>query len=404
MRNTFCVRFYCRQGNARKDGFSPVEVSVIVKGERQMWQLPKKCRPDEFLKNKDIQTYCTAVENKLNEIYTNLSINDEAISAYKIKDIFQNGNNAKSYTLKNMFEDGMMLKASDGCNAATYRKYENIIKRFYEYTGHNEQQEANVVTFGDIMKFKAKIESIHQPQTTFKEMQHLKFFFILAFNSGKIKQNPFGVLKIKSGAKDMPYLTYKEIEKVRELKITSDKYDKQRDVFLFMCFTGLEWADMEALQVEDVKTNEYGQKYIKKARVKTGIEYVSVLYEDAPEIWDFYGGNLPLISPQKFNSYIKDIAKEAGIDKNVTSLTARHTYATYLLSEKKLSIDVVAKMLGHTTTSQTKQYAKMLETAVFEATVGSEQPRRNLTRKEFTRAEYEENMDDIEMFNRILGI
>lgn len=403
MRNTFCIRFYCREAKANKEGFAPVEVSLIVCGERQMWQLPKKCKPADFGKNKDIQLYCTAVENKLNEIYTNLTINDEPITAYIIKDIYVNGNSRKSYTLKNLFDDGLLMKAAENGDPSTYRKYENVIKRFYELTGRNENQEAGSVAHADIILFRNKIESIHQPQTSFKEMQHLKYFFSLAFNSGKIKSTPFGAIKIKKTQVDKPFLTYDEISKIRDLKITNDRLDKVRDIFLFMAFTGLEWADIVNLERGDVKTNEFKQRYIRKPRIKTGVEYVTVLYEDAVEIWDLYNGELPLLSPQKFNKYLKEIAEQAGIEKDITSLTARHTFACYLLNEKKLPIDIVAKMLGHTTTAETKTYAKMFAGSVFEANRTPEGPKRAPTHVP-TAKELRQDAASLAEFNRIMGI
>ena len=404
MRQTFCVKFYCREAKVRKDGIAPVEVSVIVNGERQMWQLPKSCKPQDFKTNKDIKLYCTAIENKLNEIYTNLTINNEPVTSYIIKDIYYNGNDRKSYTIAKMFEDGLKLKAMENGDISTYRKYENVTKRFYKLTGKQPQQEANSVNYTDIITFKAGVEKIHQSQTVFKEMQHLKYFFNLAFNSGKIKQNPFGTLKIKHGEKDKPYLTQEEIQAIKDLKITNDRLDKVRDVFLFLCYTGIEWADLINLKKEDVQLNKLGQYYIKKPRIKTGITYVSVLYADAIDVWKLYEGNLPLISPQKFNKYLKELSKSAKIDKNVTSLTARHSYAVFLLSDKKISMEVVQKMLGHASIKETHVYAKLLDNAVFEANNESEKEKGNITPHRETRAEMQADMDDIEAFNKLLGI
>ena len=371
MRNTFCIKFYCRKGNARKNGLAPVEVSVIVRGERQMWQLPKKCKPDEFQDDSDIKAYCTAIENKLNNIYTNLVINNEPITAFIIKDIFANGNERKSYTIKQMFEDGLKVKKAERTKIDTYNKYKAVTEKFYELTGLNEKKEARAVTHSHILLFKAEVEKIHQPQTVFKEMQQLKFFFQLAFSSGKIPANPFLNLKIKSGAHDKPFLTYEEITTIRNLQLTSDRLDKVRDVFIFMCFTGLEWADVEALKAEDIQKNELGQYYIRKKRVKTGIEYITILHENVYEIWDFYNG-LPLCSPQKFNAYLKEIVEKAQIKKAVTSLTARHSFACYLLSTKGLSCEIVQRMLGHKNIQQTQHYAKMFPKPVFEANASAE--------------------------------
>ena len=393
MRNTFCVRFYCRKGNVRKDGNAPIEISVIVNGDRQMWQLPKKCNPDEF-PTKDVKLYCTAIENRINEIYTNLTINNEPISAFIIKEVYLNGNSKKSYTIKQMFDDGLKMKALENGDLNTYKKYERVIGLFYELTGKNENTEANSVTYADIIKFKIGVENKHKPQTVVKEMQHLKYYFNLAFKAGKIKQNPYLNLKIKKGEEDKEYLTQEEVGKIRKLSIVSDRLDKVRDLFLFMCYTGLEWADIINLKKGDVKANEHEQLYIKKQRVKTGIEYTTILYEDAVELWDLYKGELPIISPQKFNKYLKEITDKAKIEKKVTSLTARHTFACYLLNEKKLSTEVVQKMLGHASQKETLHYAKLLDNTVF-----NENVKAPTTKKEFS-----QDTDDIEAFNKLLGI
>ena len=374
----------------RKNGKAPVEISVIVNGERQMWQLPKKCSPDEFKTNTDIKLFCTSVENKINEIYTNLSINDETITAFIIKDIYQNGSSKKSYTLKQMFEDGLKTKAMDNKNIGTYNKYKFVINYFYQFTGLNEKQEARAVNHSHIMAFKGGIESIHQPQTVCKEMQMLKYYFNLAMLNGKLSQNPFGAMKIKSGKVDKPYLTHEEVMKIKDLQLTSDRLDKVRDLFLFMCFTGLEWADIVNLKPDDVKHNEYHQYYIKKKRIKTGVEYVTILYENAYEIWDFYDHKLPIPSPQKFNKYMKEIADLAGIDKKVTSLTARHSFACYIFNNCKLSLEICQKMMGHSTPVQTLHYAKMFEHPVFEANIPMIEQKEKPATKQIEADEYDE--------------
>lgn len=404
MRQTFCVRFYCRKGNARKDGKAPVEISVIVNGERQMWQLPKKCKPEEFKTNKDIKLFCTSVENKINEIYTNLNINNEPITAYIIKDVYLNGNDRKSYTINKMFQDGLELKAKENVSVHTYNKYSIIPQLFYKATSYSPSQEANKINYSDILSFKAYIEKLHSKQTSVKELQRLKYFFILAFNSGKIKQNPFGAMKIKKNITEKEFLTYEEVNTISNLKITNDRLDKVRDVFLFMCFTGLEYADLINLKKEDVKINENKQYYIKKKRIKTGIEYIAILYEDAVAVWDLYDGELPVISDQKFNKYLKELATAAKIEKNITTLTARHTYACYLLNEKQLSIDIVQKMLGHTNPTQSKQYAKMLDNTVFKANNEAKEEKGIPVPHRETRREIEEEMEDLEIFKKLLEL
>ena len=401
MRETFCIRFYCRPAARRKDGRAPVEVSVIVSGERQLWQLPRKCRPEDFENDQDIKDYCKAIEGRLNKIHNYLVYNEEPVTAYRIKDMYFNGNAAKSYTLATLFDDGLKIKAEENHTVGTYNKYKLIREKFFKWTGLSEKQEADKCTATDIIQFRIEAEKQHVPQTVSKEMKNLKYFFNLAFNSGKIRRNPFASIKISAAEKDQSYLEYSEIRQIKNCIITNDRLDKVRDVFLFLCFTGLEWADLIHLNKNDVQKNQDGQYFIRKPRIKTGIEYLSILHEDAVKLWDFYDGQLPLVSPQKFNMYLKELAEIAGIEKKVTSLTARHTYACYLLNYKQVSIETVAKMLGHKTTNQTRRYAKMFGATVFEQNKTAQKPRQP---HRTTYMEYLEDKQAMEFFSQMLGV
>lgn len=409
MRRTFKVRFYCRESRKRKDDTAPVEVSIIVDGTREIFSLPRSCNPSEF-PTQDLALYLDAVRNKINGIYTALSIADEPITAFILKDVFLNGARKVSYTLKNMFDDGLKLKAAENRGLVAYSKYEVAVRHFYEILKLNPNREAGSVTHSDILTLMAGFRNIHKPQTIEKEMMRIKYFFLLAFNSGKIKSNPFAAIRIRRPEPENVFLTEEEVGRIRNLQITNDTLDKVRDAFLFMCFTGLEYSDMVALQPEDVKDSN-GLKYIKKKREKTGVEYVSVLYEDAVEIWDFYSGKIPLLSNQKFNKHLKNLSKNAKIDKNVSTLTARHTYGTYLI-QKGLPFDIVSKMLGHTNTKQTKTYAALLDETILKANFDVSSPKaekissasRYAPRNEIRRQSGQDWDDTLEWFRESLGI
>lgn len=363
MRQTFKVRFYCRASRRHKDGLAPVEVSIIVSGTREVFSLPKACDPDKF-PTEDLRLYCTGVENRINSIYTSLSLSNEPITAFILKDIFLNGTTT-SYILKKLFADGLELKAKEDPSVGTYRKYEIVRDAFYEHTGYQEAKEASSITYADILAVKAKLDGKFKPATVQKMLMRLKYFFLLAFNSGKIKSNPFAAIRIRRPETENIFLTEEELQRLIDAEIVEDKYDRARDIFVFMAGTGLEYADLCTLNQDSVQ--EYGNlHYIKGKRVKTGIEYLTVVQDFAMEIWNFYGGKIPKLSNQKLNKYLKTCQKTAKIDKNLTSLCARHTFGTLCLN-RGLSMDVVSKMLGHTSTAQTKTYASLLDTSVLDA-------------------------------------
>lgn len=364
MRQTFKVKFYCRPTKIRKDGTAPVETSIIVNGEREWFQLPRSCNPAEF-PTQDLSLYLDGVRSKINGIYTGLSLANETITAFILKDAFLNGYANNSYTLKRMFEDGLKLKSAQDNSLVAYRKYELIKEKFLSITGLNPNSEAGRVTHLDIMRFKVKLDAMHKPVTVEKEIMRLKYFFLLAFNSGKIKSNPFAAIKIRRPESENIFLTEVELQRLINAEILEDKIDRARDLLVFMAGTGLEYADLWTLAPESVQ--EYGNlHYIQGKRVKTGVEYITVVQDFALEIWNFYGGKLPKLSNQKLNKYAKECQKIAKIDKNLTTLVMRHTFGTQALN-RGLSIDIVSKMLGHTNTKQTKTYAELLSTTVLDA-------------------------------------
>ncbi len=108
-------------------------------------------------------------------------------------------------------------------------------------------------------------------------------------------------------------------------------------------------------------------------RGKTGVEFTFLVMKPARDILEKYNGKLPLISNVKYNEYLKIVAQAAGIDKPITSHWARHTGATILLNDGGVDMEVISRILGHTSTTQTrKTYAKLLDKTVITAMKGFE--------------------------------
>ena len=143
---------------------------------------------------------------------------------------------------------------------------------------------------------------------------------------------------------------------------STDRLNKVRDCFLFQAYTGLSYSDMAGLTKDDFIACDKGM-YLHKARVKTKVNYTVFLLPKAIALLEKYDWKLPVLSNQKYNSYLGEIKDIIGISKPLHSHIARHTAATQFLNNG-LSIDVVAKILGHTNTNMTKHYAKLLDTTV----------------------------------------
>ena len=370
MRTTFNIGFVCRQSKVTKAGKAPVEMSIIINGKRTYLTLPMKEDPKQFQKlvaskkMNPMKEYLEQIYQKVVVAQTELVKNDIPVTAISLKDYIQNGC-TNSYTIDDLFTEYLkILKKRVGVNltAAVYRKYEIVRDLFYASISNTKQ--VNEITNGVIANFYAELNRKYESTTSAAMMVKLKTIITYALDNGKLKINPFNSIKISKRTKEVEYLTLDEIQAIKS-KSFNGRLEKVRDLFLFQCFTGLAYADMAQLTKEDFQFNGE-QIFIKKCRVKTGISYLTVLIDEAVEIIRRYNFELPVLSNQKYNSYLKEIADLCGITKPMHTHIGRHTFATYMLN-KGVSIEVVAKMLGHSNIKQTQHYSKLVDKTVFKA-------------------------------------
>ena len=163
--------------------------------------------------------------------------------------------------------------------------------------------------------------------TISKQLSFLKWFLRWAFKKGVHQNNAYDSYKpkLKSTQKKIIFLTWDELNRLREFKIPSNKQalERVRDVFLFQCFTGLRYSDVFNLRRSDIKDD-----HIEVTTVKTSDSLIIELNNHSKAILDKYKDVafendkvLPVITNQKMNDYLKELAEMAGIDEPV-----RQTY------------------------------------------------------------------------------
>lgn len=123
----------------------------------------------------------------------------------------------------------------------------------------------------------------------------------------------------------------------------------------------------------DIVLSVDGEEWVKTKRSKTDTRSNIPILPIAQTIIEKYKDNellkekdlvLPVLSNQKMNAYIKEIATLAGITKNLTFHLARHTFTTTVTLTNGVPIESVSKMLGHTNLKTTQHYAKILDMKV----------------------------------------
>lgn len=368
----FNFSFVCRKSKAGRNGLAPIELSIIINKERTYITLPQKANPSTFSrdiasrKNNDIQDYLSAVRIKLNTIINKMMMDEEPITASSIKAIFTNGT-SNSHTIKRVCNEFCKqyqnkVEVGEAVNG-TFNKYLIAIDRFIEYFG--DTKEISSIKSNDIINFKLYIKKTYNynDTTVALYLSKIKTIITFAHNNGYITINPFANIKIGKREKEVEYLTQDEVDIIAHHHFIG-RLENIRDLFVFACNTGLSYSDMSQLSKMDIKQAE-GIYYVKKPRIKTSVVYTAILNDTAMEILRKYNYKLPVISNQKYNAYLKEIADICNITKPLHSHIARHTAATLMLN-KGYSIEIVAKILGHSNTRMTTHYAKLMDKTIFE--------------------------------------
>lgn len=167
----------------------------------------------------------------------------------------------------------------------------------------------------------------------------------------------------KRKEKSVQFLSEEEVDRIRTTDSQNESLNRVRDLFVFQAASGLAYTDMAKLVPTDFQVTEDGQYYIHDKRNKTGVFYTAVILEQGVEILKKYHFKLPIIRNHKLNVYLKAIRDLCGIDKPIFSHVARHTYATRCLN-RGIRLEVVAKLIGHSTTRMTQHYAKLLKNSI----------------------------------------
>ena len=370
-RSTANVSFYCRESKKNKDGLAPIELVIILNTRRCFIQLPRKEYPAAFKaqvkgkKRTDLIEYLDGVRARLNQIATTFLMEGRPLTSDALKTYFQTGG-YQVYTIENLFDDYMHIlskRVGKDLTPKSYRKYELARDKFYKIISPKEPVSA--ITKAVILDYQASMNQYLDYVTTNGYCQRVKTIIQFGIDNGHIKINPFSGIKLRKGEKSVQFLSEEEVDKIRTTDFHNESLNRVRDLFVFQAASGLSYTDMAKLVPTDFQITEDGQYYIHDKRNKTGVFYTAVILEQGVEILKKYHFKLHIIGNHKLNVYLKTIRDLCGIDKPIFSHVARHTYATRCLN-RGIRLEVVAKLLGHSTTRITQHYAKLLKNNILE--------------------------------------
>lgn len=387
-KSTFKVLFLIRRNQVNKDGKCAIIIKITVDGEYERLNSTLSIEPDlwdaaaskAIGRSSKIAEFNKRIEDMrhvLKEHYYDLLNRHGYVTAEMVKNAFT-GVTAKEESLVTLYlqhlEDTKKLIGISKANP-TYQKYERMYRRVVEFM--KKKYNITDIPLREIkyqfivdLEFFLRTEYGYSQNTTYKCMKFFKQVINKAIRAGLIFVDPFNGYKISVQRVDRGFLTEDDLKKMMDKEFASKRLEHVRDIFVFACFTGLAYIDLANLRVDNIQKMFDGRLWIVTHRQKTNTKVTVPLLPPALKILKKYEGKylegqlMPIITNQKLNCYLKEIADICGIEKNLTFHLARHTFATTMTLGKGVPIESVSKMLGHTNIQTTQIYARITNSKI----------------------------------------
>jgi len=203
-----------------------------------------------------------------------------------------------------------------------------------------------------------------------KVIQRFRSVIKMAVDYGWLPLNPFIGYKPRKVETEILYLTNSELELLTQFHFNQPRLNLVRDIFIFSTYTGLHYHEAFNLTKENLIQESDGSIWVVYMRLKTQkwsrvplllqAQNILASFEQVPKPY-----LLPRISNQKVNSYLKEIADIVGIKKNLTHKAARKTFASTVLLSNGVPMEIVSKLLGHSSIRITEtHYAELSNTKI----------------------------------------
>ncbi|WP_430973815.1 tyrosine-type recombinase/integrase [Sunxiuqinia rutila] len=384
------VNFSLKRSKSRADGKCPVYVRCTMDGQRfelstglfiipdlwdeRMQQVKGKNEESKTL-NKRLDKLMTKVQDAFNVLdstvdeFTIIDLKEKILGHRKttgLMDVF-------NYTVRDV-ESKVGVDYSKG----TFSHYKTTRDRLGEFVLKKFKR-------SDMPISMVNLDFIYSLDTYLKIKYDLKPNSVLTYHKHLNKalknplalksniQNPYEIFTPTRNKTNRDYLTLKEVETLKKKPLGTFRLSLVRDIFVFACYTGLAYAELEGLSLDNIYQGDDGNDWIIDDRSKTDNRFRVPLLPEAKQIlqkYEYYSDNhaerklLPVRSNQKMNEYLKELADVCGITKNLSMHVARHTFATSVTLANGVPIETVSKMLGHTSLKTTQIYARIVDSKI----------------------------------------
>jgi len=386
-RNTFSVLFFIKKNEVKRNGLVTIMVRITINGQQAQFSSRLEIEPSLWNQKKQLviitgetkqidPSFVEQINNKLFYLradiqrhYINLTRDREFVSVHRLKQaVLSTGD---EYLLSYQFREQVKIyRSKSGRNIckATIDMYKLTWKRLVEFMEKRYKVSDININHIDLWFLEKFFQYIRREykcsnNTTVKYMKRFASILNFAERIGLVQLNPFKEFRFYIEEKLPVYLTQEEIIQVYNKEFLTERLALVRDAFVFSCYTGLSYVDIQQLRLSDIVFRKE-QYWLCIQRKKTG-HFSNIPLLDIPlKIMEKYKRKLenengllfPIKSNQKTNEYLKEIGEVCNIRKTLSYRVSRHSFAVMVL-ENGVSIESLSKMLGHKSMRTTQVYA-----------------------------------------------
>lgn len=341
--NILTILFLIQKNRTNKQNRCPIRCRITLNHKRKEFSTGLFINPDYWNSKKQkaipsneendtLNTQISLIKNKINQAFLFLEVNE---SIFDVEDVYLKYTGKTTKTTKSLLEvfelHNTRMEKLIGIeySKSTHVKFKEVKMHIANFIKHKYEKndmllETIKLTFIQDFDYYLKSEKGHKQITINKSIQRLRKVIKLALAEGYISRDPFILYTPKKYEKRISYLTRIELNKIEQYNFKQKRLQQVADMYIFCCYTGLAYAEMNNLSTQHITIGFDKQKWIEMYRQKTKSKVNIPLLPKAIEILDKYNmvnsseavKLLPTISNQKFNSYLKEIADIVGIKKS----------------------------------------------------------------------------------------
>ena len=395
MRSTFKILFYINRQKTKADGNTTILCRITIDGKNTAITTGEECNPSEWntkqglTTNRKTNQRIYEFRELVEKTYRDILARDGVVSVELIKNCLQ-GIATNPTTLLAMSKAELQSVRDCVGKVKAEGTYKNLYysdKMLTEFVNDrgNEDIPITFITedlFDEYRFFLKKRE--YAASTINRYLCWLSRLMFRAVSRRIIRCNPFENAKYEKEEKKIRFLQKSEIMKLMAMNMNDRESELARLMFVFSCFTGLAIADMESLEYSHIQTAADGQRYIRKERQKTKVEFIVPLHPIAEAIISYCRNEQErneeqqtvkekgdsLVFQRECSRSVIDVklsivGKACGIRERLSYHVARHTFGTMSLSAG-IPIESIAKMMGHASISSTQIYAQVTDNKISE--------------------------------------